>query len=266
MSTDLQTAAPARTGRWDTAAFVGVWTRELTLFRRLWPATTVSSIAEPTIYLLAFGFGFGALVSEINGIPYVEFLATGTVAVAVLFSSVFAGMFTTYVRRVYQRTYDAVLATPTDVHEVVLAEATWIGAKASVFGCAPLVVALFFGLDPTWGMLAIPAINFVTGTGFAMFGQWISGVVPSIDSFSYVTSIVITPLFLVAGTFFPLDNFPSWAQTLAQLNPLYHSVQLVRDAVFGWQTDDWWHLSFLIGFAALMGFLAIRRLRSRLIL
>ena len=127
-------------------------------------------------------------------------------------------------------------------------------------------MALFFGLDPTWGMLAIPAINFVTGTGFAMFGQWISGVVPSIDSFSYVTSIVITPLFLVAGTFFPLDNFPSWAQTLAQLNPLYHSVQLVRDAVFGWQADDWWHLTFLIGFAALMGFLAIRRLRSRLIL
>ena len=115
MSIDLQTEAPVRTGRWDTAAFRGVWTRELTLFRRLWPATTVSSIAEPTIYLLAFGFGFGALVSEINGIPYVEFLATGTVAVAVLFSSVFAGMFTTYVRRVYQRTYDAVLATQKSV-------------------------------------------------------------------------------------------------------------------------------------------------------
>ena len=94
---------------------------------------------------------------------------------------------------------------------------------------------MVFGLPPSWGMLAVPFIGFLTGLGFAFMGQWISGIVPSIDSFTYVTRALITPLFLLSGTFFPITGLPQWAQTLAQLNPLYHCVELVRDAVFGWE-------------------------------
>jgi lipooligosaccharide transport system permease protein len=243
-----------------------VWTRELTVFQRYWASTTFASIVEPTVYLLAFGFGLGALISSINGYSYIEFVGTGSVATAVLFSSVFAGMFNTYVKRVYQKTYDGILATPVDVDELVTAEAVWIALKAGVYGCAPLLVAMCFGLPPSWGMLAVPFIGFLTGLGFAFMGQWFSGIVPSIDSFNYVTSALITPLFLVAGTFFPITGLPPWAQALAQLNPLYHCVQLVRDAVFGWQWPaDAWHVLALIIFAVLMRWLAIRFLGRRLI-
>lgn len=251
----------------ELASLGAIWNREVTLFRRFWASTTFASIVEPTIYLLAFGFGIGALVSQVNGIPYIEYIATGTVATAVLFSSAFAGMFTTFVRRVYQQSYDAILATPIDVREVVWGEATWIAAKAGVYGCAPLVVALAFGLHPTWGMLAVPFIGFLTGLGFALFGMWMSGVVPGIDSFNYVTSAVITPLFLIAGTFFPITNMPPFVQFLAQLNPLYHCVQLVRHACFGWVwPNDLGNLLALVAFAALMGWLAVRTLRSKLVL
>ncbi|MBI1376772.1 MAG: ABC transporter [Frankiales bacterium] len=250
----------------EPAAFAGVFLRETTLFRRVWPSSTFGAIVEPTINLLAFGFGLGALVSTVQGIPYIQFIGTGTVATAVLFSSVFAGMFDTYVKRVYMKTYDGILAAPVDVPELFLAEACWIAVKAGVFGLAPLLVAIVFGLPPSWGMLAIPFIGFLTGFGIALMGMSFSGVVPSIDSFNYVQSALVTPMFLLAGIFFPLQGLPSWIATLAQVNPLYHCVQLVRDAVFGWQpADDLWHVLALVAFAAVMAPLAIRVLRRRLI-
>jgi lipooligosaccharide transport system permease protein len=261
-----ETGTAPKFGLVELAAFEGVWTREITMFRRYWPTTTFSSIVEPTIYLLAFGFGVGSLVSAVGGYSYVEFVGTGTVATAVLFSSAFAGMFATFVRRVYQRTYDALLAAPVDVHELVLAEATWIAVRSGVYGCAPLGVAMLFGLDPSWGMLLVPFVGFLTGLGFALFGMWMSAIVPSIDSFNYVTSAIITPLFLVAGTFFPLTALPRWVQALGQLNPLYHCVQLVRHCVFGFVfPSDLYNVLALMIFATAMGLLAIRSLRGKLI-
>jgi lipooligosaccharide transport system permease protein len=184
----------------------------------------------------------------------------------VLFTSVFAGMYTTFIRRTFQKTYDALLAAPIDVHEIVLGEALWIATKAAVYGCAPLLAAMVFGLPPSWGMLLVPAIGLLTGLGFALFGILASASVPSIDSFNYVTSAVVTPLFLVSGTFFPLDNAPEWAQRLAYLNPLYHCVELVRDAVFVTLSPvDLVHAAVLAFFATLMGWLAVRTMRLRLI-
>jgi lipooligosaccharide transport system permease protein len=260
-------AAAGRRLRWiEPTAFAGVWTHEIMLFKRYWASTTFSSMVEPTIYLLAFGFGFGSLVPFVAGLPYIDFVGTGVVATAVLFTAAFAGMFQTFVRRTYQKTYDAMLATPVDVHELVMAEGSWIAAKAGVYGCAPLVVAMCFGLDPSVGMLLVPLIAFVTGLGFALFGIWVGAMLPSIDSFNYIISAVIAPLFLVAGTFFPLDNLPAWAHALAQLNPLYHCVELTRDAVFGLSPlADLWHLTALAMFAGLMGLLAVRWMRRRLI-
>lgn len=249
----------------EPSAFAGVLAREATIFRRFWKSTTFGSIVEPTINLLAFGFGFGALVATVQGIPYVQFIGTGMVALAVLFSSAFAGMYDTYVKRYYMKTYDGILATPVDVPELFLAEATWIALKSGIFGCAPLLVAMVFGLPPSWGMLAVPFIGFLTGLGFALLGMWFSAIVPSMDSFTYVQSALLTPLLLVSGIYFPISSFPSWVQTLAQVNPLYHCVNLVRDAVFGWQWSAVTDVLVLVVFAALMAVLAIRGLRRRLI-
>jgi lipooligosaccharide transport system permease protein len=250
----------------EPTAFAGVFIRETTLFRRVWRSTTFGSVVEPTINLVAFGFGFGALVTSVQGIPYVQYIGTGVVASAVLFSSVFAGMFDTYVKRYYMKTYDGILSTPVDVPEVFLAEAVWIAVKSGIYGCAPLLIAMLFGLPPSWGMLAIPFIGMLTGFGFAFMGQWFSAIVPSIDSFTYVQSALVTPLLLLSGVFFPITGFPEWVQHLAQLNPLYHCVELIRDAVFGWDPkSDLISVLVLCVFAAIMGVLAVRALHTRLI-
>jgi lipooligosaccharide transport system permease protein len=240
--------------------------RELTMYKRFWRSTTFSSVVEPTIYLLAFGFGFGSLVAKVAGYDYIDFVGTGIVATAVLFSSAFPGMFSTFVKRTYQKTYDAVLAAPVDTEELVTAEALWIALRSGIYGAVPMLVAVTFGLEPSLGMLLVPFIGVLTGFGFASFGIWVSGIVPSIDSFGYVISAVLTPLFLVAGTFFPVDGLPGWAQALAQLNPLFHCVELVRAAVFGLSVGDLVHVLALVVFAVAMWLLAVRRLRTRLVL
>lgn len=264
------TTRPAATGRrlrrLERPALAGVLVREIINFSSYWRSTTFSSTVEPTIYLLAFGFGFGSLVSTVGGFPYVEFVGTGTVATAVLFSSAFPAMFGVFVKYQFQHTYDAILAAPVDTEELVSAEMLWIAIRSGVYGCAPLLVAMAFGLDPSWGMLAVPPIAFLAGLGWAGFGIAIAGRMRSIENFNYVISAVLTPLFLVAGTFFPLDELPGWARALAQLNPLYHLVELVRHAAFGWEgAVDLLHVGVLVGFALLTWRLGIAAMTRKLI-
>jgi len=254
-----------RIGRLERSSLAGVLVREIINFSSFWRSSTFSATVEPTVYLLAFGFGFGSLVSTVGGYDYVDYVGTGTVATAVLFSSAFPGMFSTFVKYKFQRTYDAILAAPVDTEELVTAEALWIAIRAGTYGCAPMIVAMLFGLDPSWGMLLVPFIGFLAGFGWANFGIGVAARMNSIDNFSYVISAVLTPLFLVAGTFFPIENLPEWAQVIAQLNPLYHLVQLVRHAVFGFETGDLGNLAFLVGYALLTWRLAIAWMTRRLI-
>jgi len=196
----------------------------------------------------------------------VEYVATGVVATAVLFSSAFPGMFNTFIRWQFQRTYDALLAAPVDVEELVTAEILWISIRAGVYGLAPLIVGFFFGLSPVPGMLLVIPIGIVTGFGFAAFGVLIAAVAKTIDNFNYVTSAVLTPMFLVAGTFFPISTLPPGLRTIAQFNPLYHCVALVRDVSLNTMvTADLLHTGVLVVFAVVMWRLAIWRLESRLI-
>ncbi len=255
-----------RLRRLEGPAIVGVLMREIINFSSYWRSVTFSSTVEPTIYLLAFGFGFGSLVAKVNGLDYVQYVGTGTVATAVMFASAFTTMFGTFVKREYQRTYDGILAAPVDVEELVTAEVLWVSLRAGVYGTVPLLVAMAFGLPPSWGMLAVPAIAALTGVGWASFGVLVAAILKSIDHFSYITSIVITPVFLVAGTYFPLDGLPTWARTMGYCNPLYHCVQLVRHASFGWHAQaDLVHVAVLVAFGLVMWRLAIWRSTARLI-
>ena len=260
------TRVPRRVRRLEPAALAGVMMRDVVLFRRYWRATTFSSIVQPTIYLLAFGLGFGSLLRHVGHVRYVEYVATGVVATAVLFSSAFPGMFNTFIRWQFQRTYDALLAAPVDVEELVTAEILWISIRAGVYGTAPLVVGLAFGLSPKLGMLLVIPIGILTGFGFAAFGVLIAAVAKTIDNFNYITSAVLTPMFLVAGTFFPISTLPPVLRAIARLNPLYHCVALVRDVSLGWYSPaDLGHVAWLVGFALLMWRLAVWRLEARLI-
>jgi lipooligosaccharide transport system permease protein len=252
--------------RLDPVAIGGVMSREVANFRTFWKATTFSSVLEPVVYLLAFGLGLGAtLVDGVDGLEYVEFVGTGMVATAVIFSSAFPAMFGTFVKERFQRTYDAILAAPVDVEELVTAEMLWIGIRSGFYGCFPLIVSFLFGLDPTPGMLLVPLFAFITSLVFSGFGIAVAASVAKIDQFNYVTTLFITPLFLVAGTFFPIDQLPEGVQVVSQLNPLYHLVELVRHAAFGFEATDLIRVAVLIAFALAAWRVAVNRMEKRLI-
>ncbi len=260
-------AVPSRPmRRLEPAAIAGVMSREVANFRTYWRGTTFSSVLEPLVYLLAFGLGLGAtLVDEVEGVPYIQFVGTGMVATAVIFSSALPAMFGTFVKHRFQNTYEAILAAPVDVDELVSAEMLWIATRSAVYGCVPLIVTFFWGLNPAPGMLLVPLFAFVTALGFAGFGITMAAVVAKIDQFNYVTALFVTPLFLVAGTFFPIDGLPEFFQVIAQANPLHQLVELVRGGAFGF---EWWDLArfaFLVAFAILTWRIAIDRMRARLI-
>ena len=266
MSANVAARGGRRLHRLERAALQGVLVREIVNFSSFWRSSTFSSTIDPTVYLLAFGFGFGSLVSEVAGYDYIEFVGTGIVATTVLFSGAFPAMYSTFVKYSFQHTYDAILAAPVDTEELVTGEALWISARTGTYGCVPMLVAMVFGLDPAWGMLLVPLIAALAGFGWAAFGIFIAANVKAIESFSYWQSGLLTPMFLVAGTFFPLDELPTWAQVLGNLNPLFHCVELVRHAVFGLEGwADVGHLAFLVGFALVAWRLAIRFMERRLI-
>jgi lipooligosaccharide transport system permease protein len=253
-------------GRLEPAAIAGVMSREVANFRTYWRGTAFSSILEPIVYLLAFGLGLGAtLIDGVDGLSYIEFVGTGMVATAVIFSSAFPAMFGTFVKERFQNTYDAILAAPVDPEELVTAEMLWIGLRAGFFGCFPLLIAIVAGLDPQWGMLLVPIFCFLTALGFAGFGIAVAASVAKIDQFNYVTTLVITPLFLVAGTFFPIDQLPEGLQVAANLNPLYQLVELVRAAAFGFEATDLLRFASLIAFALVLWRIAVSRMTKRLI-
>jgi lipooligosaccharide transport system permease protein len=253
--------------RLEPVAIGAIMGREVANFRTYWKGTTFSSILEPIVYLLALGLGLGATLvnQKVDGVEYVQFVGTGMVATAVIFSSALPAMFGVFVKHRFQNTYDAILAAPVDVEELVTAEMVWIGIRSSVYGCFPLFVAMAFGLPPAPAMLLVPFFCFVTAIGFAAFGITVAATAEKIDQFNYVTSLIITPMFLVAGTFFPINQLPQGLQYAAELNPLYHLVQLVRDASFGLELVDLWHIAFLVTLALVLWRLAIRQMTKRLI-
>jgi lipooligosaccharide transport system permease protein len=255
-----------RIGRLERPAIVGVLMRELINYSSFWRSSAFSSIMEPVIYLLAFGFGVGALVSQVGGHRYLFFVATGTVGMSVMYSGAFPAMFSTFVKYKFQRTYDAIIAAPVDCEELVTAESLWIGIRVGVYGCAPIFVALFFGLPPSWGMLLLPLVCFVSGIGWALFGISVAASLNSIDNFSYVITGFLTPMMLTAGTFFPITRLPHWARIVAEINPLYNSVELVRGAVFGWHgAADLWHVGYLLFWGFVLWRVAVRQMTKRLV-
>jgi lipooligosaccharide transport system permease protein len=264
--TPAASEAPRQMRRLEPTAIAGVMSREVANFRTYWKGTTFSSVMEPLVYLLAFGLGLSAtLVDEVNGVPYVQFVGTGMVATAVIFSSAIPAMFGTFVKHRFQNTYDAILAAPVDVEELVSAEMLWIGIRSGTYGCVPLLVTIAFGLDPAPGMLLTPLFCFVTALGFAGFGVAMAATVAKIDQFNYVTALFVTPLFLVAGTFFPIDGLPEGFQVLAQVNPLHQLVELVRAGAFGFEWADIARFAFLVCFALVTWRVAIHQMYKRLI-
>jgi lipooligosaccharide transport system permease protein len=205
-----------------------VWQRHWLVYTKLYKTSFALNFFEPALYLVAMGFGLGAFVQDINGQPYIKFIAPGIVASSSVFAAVYECTYGTYIRMTFQKTFDAILATPVNLDDLVAGELTWGATKSVIFGITIIIVIAVFGLvESSRILLAIPFI-FLGGLIFGELSVMFCAIVPGIDSFSYFYTLFMTPLFLFSGIFFPLDAMPRVVSLLAFFSPLYHLVNICR--------------------------------------
>lgn len=250
--------------------FVRVWQRDLTVYRKTWKIGFIPPLLEPLFYLVAFGAGLGSLVTAIpfegETVSYIRFIAPALVAVTITYNAFFENTYASYVRMYYQKTFDAILATPLSLEDVILGEIAWGATKSVIAAVLMLAVLTPFGLiGMPHGLLIIP-LAALGGLVFGAVGMLFTGLVPNIEVFNLPVFLFITPMFLFSGTFFPLDGLPLWAQRVALAFPLTHLVVPVRALAFGHASAGLlWHVVYLAALAAVCTPLAVGRMRKRLI-
>jgi lipooligosaccharide transport system permease protein len=225
---------------------------------------------EPIFYLLAFGTGLGYLVGQLKVesrmVSYTAFIAPGLLAINIMQNAFFENTYASYVRMYYQKTFDAIMATPLTVEEIILGEIFW-GASRSVMATALMMIVLaFFGfLTFPWSLAILP-VALLGGLAFGSVGMCFTALMPTIEAFNLPVFLFITPMFLFSGTFFPLDQLPLWAKLLAWLFPLTHVVELTRSLALNILSPERvWNLLYLIIFCLVALPLSLRLMVRRLI-
>jgi lipooligosaccharide transport system permease protein len=247
-----------------TARFWPVVMRNLLVWKKLAVPSILGNIAEPLITLVAFGYGVGSLIGQIDGLPYIEYLASGSVAVSAALAATFEGLYSAYSRMAVQKTWDSILNAPVALDDIVFAEMLWAALKG-LFSCAAILVVIFLlGISraPTM-LLALPVLGLV-GVTFASLALVFNAVAKGYDFFTYYFTLVITPMTFLSGVYFPIAQMPPWLQAIANVLPLKAAVDLVRPLVLGnLPVDPWLPLLVLAGYACSGYYLALVLTRRR---
>jgi lipooligosaccharide transport system permease protein len=208
-----------------------VWRRDLRVFSKTWRGALLPQFLDPLFYLLAMGFGLGTYLASVEGIPYEQFIGPGLVASAVMWAATFQSTYNVYFKMEENRIYDAVLSTPVEVQDLVLAEVAWAATRAVIYGTSFLAIVLAFGLVESPWALAVPPLLVLGGACFGMLGLTFTSLSRSLDYYTFYYTLFITPLFLFSGIFYPFDDLPQWVGVVAWFTPLYHLVEITRGLI-----------------------------------
>ena len=250
--------------------FLRVWQRNLKVYRKSWKISFIPPFLEPLFYLIAFGVGLSGLVGNIryqgSEISYMSFIAPALIGVSIMYNSFFETTYASFVRMYYQKTFDAMLATPLSLEEVITGEIVWGATKSLIAAAIMMGVISFFGLIRFPGGLLILPLSVLGGLAFGSIGMFFTGIVTNIEMFNLPVFLFVTPMFLFSGTFFPLENLPHWAQQAACLFPLTHLANLARAFSIGQiHLSLLWEIGYLLLFSLIFFPLAILKMHRRLI-
>jgi len=242
-----------------------VWQRHLTVYTKLYKTSIALNFVEPALYLIAFGIGLGAFIKDINGVPYIKFIAPGIIASSSMFAATYECTYGTYVRMTFQKTFDAILATPININDLIAGELIWAATKSMFYGTIIIVAISAFRLVDSPFVIAIIPILFLSGLVFAEISMVCTAIVPGIDSFNYFYTLFMTPMFLFSGIFFPLDVLPPAVAKIAFFTPLYHLTLICRSLVWGSAGGIAGSITWLVGVILIIAPLAFILMRKRII-
>ncbi len=246
--------------------FVAVWRRMFLVWQKLAVPSMLGNLADPMIYMLGFGYGLGKLLPDVAGVPYIVFLAAGTVCFSTMNSATFETLYSAFSRMQVQRSWDAMLTAPLALEDVVLGECAWAASKSFLSGAAILLVAAALGLLKSWHALWVLPLIPVIGFVFSALGLVVTAVSPSFDFFMYYFTLFITPMAMLSGVFFPIDQLPAAIQVISHILPLTHATSLARPLILGEiPADIALHLAVLIAYGVVGFYIALILFRRRLL-
>lgn len=246
--------------------FVHIWRRNLLVWRKFAVPTMLGNLADPMIILFGLGYGLGAMIPPIEGVTYFAFLAGGMLVSSTMYAASFEAMYAAFSRMHQQKTWEGILNAPILLEDVVLGELVWAASKATLSGLAILLVVTVLGLAH-WPMaIAVLPVIVLVGLAFAAIGLAVNALAPTYDFFMYYFTLVITPISLLSGVFFPIEQLPAVLQGAAALLPLYHGVALARPLMLGeTPVDVLFHLSVPAVYTVAGFYLALVLTRRRLL-
>lgn len=240
-------------------------------FARNWRTSFVTSVAQPVLSLVAFGVFFGRLAASgpglaqvTGGAPYLVYLTPALLCAAALQTGASESSFPVHAGFVWRRTYEGITATPVSPSQLAVGQLSWVGLRVFGGGAVYLAVAAAFGGVRSAGVLVALLVATLTGLAFAApVCALAASLQRESQAFNILFRFVVVPMTLFAGTYFPIDRLPAWAQVVAVLTPLWHGTQLARGATLGtWQLlPSLGHLGYLLLWAA--GGVALTRWRFR---
>ena len=225
----------------------------------------VLNFVEPALYLLALGFGLGAFVKEVNGVPYINFIAPGFIASSSMFAATYECTYGTYIRMTFQKTFDAILSTPVNLDDLVAGELMWGATKSMLYGTIIILAISIFGLVSSPAIVLTIPVLFLSGLLFAQLSIICAAMVPGIDSFNYYYTLFMTPMFLFSGIFFPLDPLPPIVSKIAFFTPLYHLTNICRSLSSGHVSGLLTGIVWLCAIVLALSPLPFRLMRKRII-
>jgi lipooligosaccharide transport system permease protein len=210
-----------------------VWRRNFLVWRKLAVPSMLGNLGDPLIYMLGLGYGLGAFLPQVGGVPYIVFLAAGTVCFSVMNSATFEALYSSFSRMHVQKTWDSILNAPIALDDVVAAELAWCAAKSFLSGLAIMIVIWVLGLTSSaltlWVLAAVPLI----GLAFGALALIATALSPSYDFFMYYFTLFVTPMGMLCGVFYPIDALPAALQAVSWVLPLTHATELVRPLILG---------------------------------
>ncbi len=218
--------------------FVHVVRRNYLVWRKLIGSALVGHLADPLIWLVGLGFGLGSLLPSIGGLSYMAFLGSGMLCYSVMNSASFEGLWSAFTRLKMQRTWEAILQAPMTVADVVIGEWVWAASKAMLSGIAILLVMALLGLVESFAALWVLPVLLLVGLAFGGLALIVTALAKSYDVFTYYFSLLLMPMMLISGVFFPAEQLPKIVHYIAQIFPLVHATQLTRGLVVGTPLDN----------------------------
>ncbi|MGV3743060.1 MAG: ABC transporter permease [Burkholderiaceae bacterium] len=213
--------------------FMPIWRRNFLVWKKLAPASILGNIADPLITLIAFGYGLGSLLQHVDGIPYIHYLASGSICMSIMMASSFEALYSAFSRMHVQKTWDALLNAPLGLDDVVLAEMLWAATKSMFSGVAILGVMFCLGIGLHPHTLLVLPVLFLIGATFASLGLVMNALAKGYDFFTYYFTLLLTPMMFLSGVYFPTRQLPDWLQAFSDVLPLTAAVHLVRPLILG---------------------------------